>query len=115
LQGINVIAAMATAFVAGYFVAGMYDLDDSSKLVAGLLCLVGMLFVEVILLMIYVYQAERELMPHEKEERRYEEKLRIDAHHKRLEEHNVAMAADELRDGKSGAGAGKSKVSKKID
>ena len=54
----NVIVAMATAFTVGYWIGKFNDLTQTQRLLLGLLFLVVTLFIEVILLIIYVYKHE---------------------------------------------------------
>lgn len=125
-MGVNVIVAMVTAFVVGYNVAGYNDFNQTGKLVAGLVCLIGMLFVEVVLMMIYVYQHEREQMPHEKAEARRVESIMIEQNSiKQLEREAqrsavVGAAAKTTAaltkvGGKAAKSRGTTKKSKKVD
>ena len=108
-MGFNVIAAMATAFVAGHFCAGMYGYADHERLVVGLFCLIGMLFIEVVLLMIYVYQNERELMPHEKAEKARIEGLKLAEHMQNQANREAAAQAQAVQENRAAAPSKKGK------
>lgn len=57
-MGFNVIVAMATAFTVGYWIGKFNEMTQTHSLLLGLAFLVATLFIEVILLIIYVYHHE---------------------------------------------------------